>query len=257
MKNLSIFFMFIASLPLFAQVAQTDVDDTSRELEEKELTLHFIQALTGEPVAGAQIKIENLGEYTSNELGQVIFPIPENDGTFKVDFQKEEFIPAVFEIEIKAGTLFFNRFSVSPVLPPGHLRFVLDWEKTPLDLDAHLEKSGYYHVSPRSMLTADDGIARLDRDDRDGYGPETITVKEIDNTADYYYMVHDYSNRRSDDNKSLSDSKAFVKVYGEENKMLFVFQVPQNQTGTYWPVLQISNGVITPLDSGLSNTLDY
>ena len=71
--------------------------------------------------------------------------------------------------EVIAGTIFWNRFTVSPNIEMGSIRIVLDWDKKPKDLDAHFVKEGDYHISYHNMKVSDDGSARLDRDDQNGF----------------------------------------------------------------------------------------
>ena len=143
-----------------------------------------------------------------------------------------------------AGTLFFNRFSVSPKLPLGSVRIVLDWGENPKDLDAHFVKEGGYHISYRNMKVSADGIAKLDRDDIDSYGPETITAKKINRSAKYYFYVHDFTNKSDYLNRGLSKSKASVKVYVGDNELLHIFKVPNDLAGNEWRVFEIKNGQI-------------
>ncbi len=65
----------------------------------------------------------------------------------------------------------------------GSIRIILDWDKSPNDLDAHLVKDGDYHISYRNKRVADDGAAQLDRDDMNGYGPETITINNVESNS--------------------------------------------------------------------------
>ena len=51
------------------------------------------------------------------------------------------------EVQFMAGSfVLLNRFSVSRYSRPCRLRVVLDWDRAPLDLDAHLIKVGAYHI---------------------------------------------------------------------------------------------------------------
>ncbi len=244
LKSLLIVIMTICILPcsLFAQVDLDKIDDVFREMEEGALTLRFNDALNAEPIEGASASIENVGEYRTDHEGRVSFEIP-GDGVYSVIFEKPGYIKSRFKIEVMAGSLFFNRFSVSPVMPLGSLRVVLDWGKNPRDLDAHFVKQGAYHISYRSMKSASDGSAKLDRDDTDSFGPETVTAGEVDENAVYEFYVHDYSNKNRDQSVELSKSKANVKVFGD-NRLLHVFRIPQDEIGTYWKVFRIVEGQI-------------
>ena len=97
------------------------------------------------------------------------------------------------------------------------------------------------------MGTSADGKATLDRDDRDSWGPETITVKDIDENAEYEYYVKDYTNRDRDNSKALSKSKARVKVYDEEG-LINEFMITEKQKGNTWLLFTIKNGKLIPRD---------
>jgi len=215
-------------------------DDVFEEEENENLTLRFFNALTGDPIDGANVSIQDMDDYTTDEEGKIRFPITE-DGFLLVHFECDKYITSDFKVEVIAGTLFYNRMSVSPVLDLKDIRIVLDWDQSPKDLDAHFIKENGYHISYRNTRSLSDGTGELDRDDMDGYGPETITVRDIDDLATYDFVVHDYSNKGDENSSALSRSKANVKVYGE-GRLLYVFQVPQGNKGCKWAVFQISEG---------------
>jgi len=257
-KSISMAVIFILTIAFpanvsFAQIESERADDVFRELESEKLTLRFFNAVNGEPIPDAKVEIENVGEYQSDFEGKVLFAAPEEDGQYKVTVEKKGFIRSVFSIDIQVGSLIFNRFSISPGLPPGAIRIALDWSKKPRDLDAHLVKMGSFHISYRNKKVSQDGVARLDRDDTDGFGPETITANRIDDNAVYHYFIHNYSNRKKSSDKNLSNSKASVKFFGGSNELLGVFQVASNNEGTYWHVLSIIKGQIVPVNK-ISNS---
>lgn len=216
-------------------------DDVFAEEEENKLTLRFFNALTGEAIPKATVTIDDGEDLASDKEGKVRFPVPEEDGFLKVHFTATNYITTDIQAEVIAGTLFFNRISVSPKLDLKDVRMVLDWEKSPKDIDAHFIKNNGYHISYRHTRILADGSGELDRDDMDGYGPETITVRDIDDLATYEFQVHDYTNRNTSNSTGLSKSKATVKVYGE-GRLLYVFQIPQGARGANWSVFKISEG---------------
>ena len=221
-----------------------DLDDSVTEVEEGKLTLYFFNALNGHGIKDAEVKIKGVGSFLTDVEGRVFFPIPK-DYQYKVEFKKKGYIDSEFAIKIEAGTIFDNRrFSISPEMDLKQFRVVLDWGKHPKDLDAHFVKSDAYHISYRDMKTLEDRKARLDRDDMDSFGPETITVEEISKNSKYTYYVHDYTNGNKDNTKAMSDSRATVKVYGN-SKLLHVFQIPRGVVGIYWEIFNIENGQIS------------
>ncbi len=223
-------------------------EDAFREADSGLLTLRFFNAIDGRAIESAVVTVGDSDSLLSDHQGRVFF-----DGSNKMDtrltvtFSHPQFVLSKFDIEIMAGTIFFNRFSISPQIPFGSLRVVLDWDDTPRDLDAHLVKNGDYHISFRNKHVAAGEVARLDRDDTNGYGPETITANSIKDDAIYRYFVHDYSHRGDTGNKKLSKSKGHVKVFGN-NQLLHVFRVPRGEMGTHWQVFEIRQGKIIPLN---------
>jgi len=241
-----LFLVILALLPIFAfaqyeKMLET-MDDEMETLENGKLVLRFINAENGNPVEGATINIEGMEEYTSDMQGKVLID-PPDDKTYALHFSKEGFIPATYQFEVAAGTIFNNRFTVSPVIDFGALRVVLGWGKSPSDLDLHLIKEGDYHISFQNMHISNDGTAKLDRDDLKGFGPETITVKNTDNNATYTCYIKNYSGKNARNSKALSKSGANVQVYGN-NQLLKSYTVPVNRKGTTWMVFTIVNGKI-------------
>jgi hypothetical protein len=221
-------------------------DDVFDELDHQALTLRFFNAVSGAGIPAATVSV-NGADYSTDDEGTMRFPVPDSDGIFPVSFRAPKYVAVDFNIEIMAGTLFFNRFSVSPLLDVKYLRVVLDWDATPPDLDAHLIKHGAFHLSFRDMRTAEDGSGQLDRDATNGYGPETITLKEVSAANTYTFFVHDYTDGNNPATRNLAQSKATVKVFGD-GKLLNVFEVPRTGTGNYWRVFMIANGGIVGIN---------
>lgn len=235
--------IFIFNL-LFAQFP--DMDDAFNELEGK-LSMYFLNALNAKPIKGASVDLEGIGNFTSDADGKIQFTAPNNPfGKIPVTVNKSGYIKTDFILELKAGTIIMNRFSLSPEIPIRHARIVLDWGESPRDLDAHLEKKNEYHVSYRNKKRTKDGTATLDRDDTNGFGPETITVTSLDYNSKYEYRIVNFSNRNKKSDK-LSKSGAEVKVY-TKGKMMHHFKVPANQRGNIWTVFQIKNNEIISIN---------
>jgi hypothetical protein len=226
------------------QKARDRAVDNFEELDSGQLTLRFFDALNAKPILGANVQIEGIDTLITDHEGKVLFVPPAEDGPLAVHFRAEGYVPSDFTIEIEAGSLFFNRYSISPVLDVRYLRVVLDWGRSPSDIDLHFLKEAGYHISYRDMESAADGSAVLDRDDTNGYGPETITVKDVQRTSSYVCYVHDYSNRGERDSGALSASKGTIKVFGQ-GALLKVFEVPRGRSGTRWNVFSLQGGVIT------------
>lgn len=214
------------------------------------LTLFFRDALTGRAIPDAQVSLENESGTTDAD-GSVSFTFPqvpeETDTYLYARFNKKGYVAAKVPLHFMVGTIFANHYSISPSLPPGNLRIVLDWGAQPPDLDSHFLKKGGYHISFRDMHKIEEQ-ARLDRDDIDGEGPETITVEKLDAESDYVYFVHDYTNRGDPSSRLLPQSKAHVSIYTDK-ELFKTFEVPAGGRGRYWTVFHIRKGEIIPVSS--------
>lgn len=244
--------LLIALLPVLA-LAQIDemrdkMNDEVMRIEEGKMTLRFVNAMNDEPVDGAKVAIEGMGKFETDGLGRVIFDVPEKDGVFPIKFSKSGYFDLKTTFEIAAGTIFYNRFAVLPLIARENLRIVLEWGKRPDDLDAHLEKDNSYHISYHEMKVSDDGEAKLDRDDRENYGPETITIKKVDGRASYSFYVKDYSNRDRHRSKQLSKSNAVVRLY-DYNGLIREWRLRDKERGNVWQVFEIRNGNIESIDN--------
>jgi hypothetical protein len=203
--------------------------------------LRFLNALDGQGIPGGLLTVDDLGSFATDSRGIVQLPqLP--DGAYKADFSKEGFITTPIEFRVQVGVVVFNWFSVSPGLDGKAYRFVLDWGERPVDLDIHLEKRGDYHISYGNMRSTADGSVTLDRDDRDSYGPETITVKEVETTGVYDLYIIDYSNHQSPASNMLSRSGAVVRVY-RDDRLAHTFSVPSG-AGIRWNVFRIERNQV-------------
>ncbi|MFP3043500.1 hypothetical protein LQZ19_16925 [Treponema primitia] len=207
------------------------------------IPLRFANALDGKPIPGAQIAIEGIGDFVTNNEGIISFP-ERDDGLFSLVFSKEGFITTPINFEIKLNNVFNGWYSISPEMRGDYLRIVLDWGERPGDLDLHFEKDGGYHVSYWNTHSTDDGSVLLDRDDRNGFGPETITVMETDTRSVYRLYVMDYTNGGNSASRALSQSGAVIRVYNRD-RLLNTFAVPQNRNGNRWDVFRIVQGAVT------------
>ena len=238
-----LFIVFVLTNEVFPQKKNIRelFEDSETELGDV-LTLRFFDAITGKPISKANVEIGDIATDVTDFEGKIKFKIPE-DGNYLINFSHPKYVPSIFKLEVIVNTIFNNRFSVSPSMPIGFLRVVLDWGNSPSDLDAHMVKSNDYHISFRNMRVNRDNTALLDRDDLDGYGPETITVKNINQSSQYNYFVHNYSNQNSTASKELSKSKARILIFGD-NKLLNQIEIGKDLKGKYWNVFKILNGNI-------------
>jgi hypothetical protein len=240
-------FAVLFALPAFAKPPKRvleQVDDAFAELDH-DCTLRFVDAVTGKPVEGAQV---TLGEDTrkTDAEGAVKFPFPDDltagDDVRTIEFKRKGYVTAKLKVPFVARTLFFNRFSVSPALAPGLVRIVLEWDKAPADLDAHLVKESGWHISFHDMRKYQD-LAWLDRDAMQGLGPETITVARFDPEATYRFFVHDFTSAVTRKPSELGQSRARVRLFTEAG-LWREFSVSPSLEGGKWSVFDIVKGEV-------------
>jgi len=250
MKSIKLFIVLSIILSFRTAVAQEDkmkqvMEDVFQETDNNVFTIRLFNALTGDPIEGADVMIENIGNFKSDSAGRVMFP-KQPDGLIKAIFKKTGYISAMLNIDVAAETIMKNRYYLSPTLNIDQFRVVLSWDQKPEDLDAHFMKSNSYHISYRNTRVLNDGTGQLDRDDMDGFGPETITVDQLDANAEYTFFVYNYSAKVNPSAPPISSSKATVWVYGN-NKLLNVFYIPTSISGDTWPVFKIEQGQVVPI----------
>ena len=125
------------------------------------------------------------------------------------------------------------------------MRIVLSWGNNPSDLDAHIImdfdsklRHVYFGNKKEAVTRYENGkqidrtIIKLDRDDVDSYGPETITVDLDLVDMKFEYYVNNYSHGSDDE---LSKSKAMVQIY-KGQYLVSTIKILDNQTGYKWNV---------------------
>ena len=81
-----------------------------------------------------------------------------------------------------SSNIFEYNFSISPAPELGEVRIILTWGSNPSDMDSHLLTpeidSVNFHISYSNRGSSESApFVVLDLDDVDGFGPETITIK--------------------------------------------------------------------------------
>ena len=101
-------------------------------------------------------------------------------------------------------------------------RIVLSWGANPADLDAHLvgkyPDGSTFHIYYNSRNGTHSGatVAKLDVDNRNGNGHETITLSDFDANARYDYFVH-----WSGGTSSWAESNAVAELYADSDRYEF------------------------------------
>lgn len=210
--------------------------------------------LTGEE-ASEEVYTDAEGKYKIMDLDPGVYTIQvidlRNSGEHK-------YISASFNVYIESGKEATNAGTgLSPVIESEQLRFVLTWGNeesgAPSDLDSHLvgpkATLGQFHTyfSDEAYMENDNKYADLDLDDTEWEGPETTTIYQK-SSGNYYFLVHDYTNKELENSTALATSQAKVEVYSG-SRLVNTFYVP-NQQGTLWAVCSYNSvtGAVTPIN---------
>lgn len=157
-----------------------------------EVVLSLKDAVTCQPLANALVVIGGQ-TYHSDSFGDVELEdldFSAMDKRLKMKVSHPLYANYQTRLRFEAGTLIKRRFLLSKKMDAGKWRFVLTWSKRPRDLDLHL-KGPDFHISYRDKKSSHG--AKLDRDARHGYGPETITLNKTSVESVYQLYVHNYS----------------------------------------------------------------
>ena len=196
-------------------------------------------AVDGSVIAGADVVINGLNAITDSSGNYTIFLSIQN-GNYDVASIKDSFCPYAgsFQINSAQTDAFRYDFSLSPIPDPGEIRMVLNWGSTPSDLDSHLKtpeiEGTTHHISYSNRGSAESApYVTLDVDDTNGFGPETITIKQSF-SGNYVYYIYQYSSTGS-----LQESGGSIQIYNSPTCDGENIQVPDEGTGRYWYICDI------------------
>jgi hypothetical protein len=214
-------------------------------------TITLKDAINGNVVTNGYVKVR---EGQNNKTGEVVQEVVNSDGnqnvhislypnTYTVEIGANGYSKAYNTVTILGDVNGAYEFSITPVLSADQVRAVLTWGETPSDLDSHLVKktdgSQDYHIFYNNQRPSN-ADANLDTDDTSSYGPETVTINNVNHASVYTYYVYNYSGGAG---SVLPNSGAKLEVYfGDQSR---TFYVP-NEEGQYWKVFEIVNGEIVP-----------
>lgn len=190
-------------------------------------------AETGDPISNVYMELSGEAYRTdyTNSNGEYSFENLEA-GYYQVTATKNNYISETKEIDFD-GTNSVINFVLSGVLASDEYRVVLTWGSTPEDLDIHLmtENGDHIYFGNKGSLTSYPYIC-LDIDDVSSYGPETITIGEMQSSSVY---VHNYSGY-----PDIKNSDGIVKIYHGSN-WVKTYYVPTSGTGEWWYVFDFSS----------------
>ncbi|MBQ0052567.1 MAG: SPOR domain-containing protein [Treponema sp.] len=231
----------VEETPAEPEPAPSPVEDMNVEVSNKSLLVK--DADTGVPVAGATVNMDD-GKWvlTTDESGTISLPAKIKKGNHQLLITHDDYVTTeqLLEISKKGEIVSGNQISVPRKVEYERIKIVLDWGTYPQDLDANIVTEGkrvYYKEQDVAGI-------RLDRDDKDSYGPETITLENMDPSKKYSYYVTDYSDEGNVFTNYLSKSNAKVTVYKNNDfYRSFVFDHPTN--GVTWHVFDVvENGIV-------------
>jgi hypothetical protein len=145
----------------------------------------------------------------------------------------------------------------------GGYRIVLTWQRTPVDLDTYLLtppindttwKIAYY----RRGYSTQSPFATLDIDRKQGFGPETLTIRRFF-SGTYKYSVENSGAKSDPNTRPLGGCGATVEVYSDSG-LVRRFVVPDvgGRLLDWWHVFTIdgATGRITPVNVLDSNDIE-
>ena len=239
--------------------------DTARMIRrdngQGQLKFKVVSAVTGEDLTGWDYEISTTNTYSNmadikGTSTDAQFLQNVECGNYVVKISKEDYISTTQNINVLKGANRTVTIALSPkfttIGDDDAIRFVLTWGEEPADLDSHVfiknAAGGVVgHVYYSNKEYEDDNTSvNLDVDDRESYGPETITLEKTSDDYTYSYYVYDYTNEESSTSDLLSLSSAKGSVYAG-SKLLYSFHVPYSRSGTAWKLFDYtpSNGGLT------------
>lgn len=220
-----------------------------------------VDATTGEGVDNVTLRFrEGFGNTTGEVVEEIIsddygsYKIDLDSGDYTVEVVAEGYIIEFFDITIHSWFLSDElSFTISPELKAGEIRIVLEWDATPRDLDSYLFGTSSDGQRVRVCFTDMnmDGVASLDVDCMNGYGPETMTIYDVGGT--YQFVVADYNLTGT-----MAMMGATVKIYMPGESQPTIVDICSSAEND-WLVCTISDGKLyvenTPYNGSSSVTI--
>ena len=145
----------------------------------------ILNAVDRSPVTNALVTISGQTDTTNENGDYTILNVGtgNHDATGSSDGFCPFGAPFIIPDDYEEETFTYN-FSMSPVLVAGQTRMVLNWGEAPPDLDSHLltpiiDGNTYHIYYSNTGNYEGPPYAKLDTDDTNGYGPETITISQL------------------------------------------------------------------------------
>jgi len=170
-------------------------------------------------------------------------------GTYTIEASRNEYIKYDHKItlvtKIKVGGA--GDVALSKVLPPGEWRVILTWAAHSRDLDSHTylgedaKDLVYYGRKSRTDFTTQMS-ATLDRDDVNGFGPETTTLKGIGScNVKYHCLVKFFVDNYTPRDGDIGSSEAIITVYQGQSIMAKYNLPTEAQDAQIWPIFTLDS----------------
>ena len=210
-----------------------------------------VDAATGRGLSGVSCAFSGNGSYTVSTDSNGFFSVELDPGSWNLRLTKNGYMEVGDSFTLSSGEINSdNAYIMSENLQTGQIRIVLSWGAMPSDLDSHLEgtfdNGGTFHVyfSNKRAYNSNNGNAiELDVDDTTGYGPETITINDLEGVYDYY--VVDF--RSEGTMGALGEAK--VTVFMPDGSSQVITINPNCING--WYVLHIDHGNVSVINEVL------
>jgi hypothetical protein len=247
-------------LVLAPDLGDAATDDESRNCAD--LTVMVNNAVTGEGIPYASVDIGGGNMLQADEWGAVS-STGLSEGTMEVSVSAEGFgssamhIPLICTDEGNSIAFNLNPTEGENALSSNEIRAVLSWGLDPTDLDAHFtgpspgqpadfaNEEERFHMYWNAEIATGGGVALLDVDDVDSYGPETITLSPAMGETQlrpgtYRYTVYHYAGL------GMIDDSVTVELYvGTDSARTFKPPVDDNgimfpdTEGNIWTVFEL------------------
>ena len=204
------------------------------------INFNIVNSVNNQPLTSNVIIREGF-DNTSGDIvttGSSTSPISLSPGNYTIEVQIDGFETFYNNVSVNSSTPPNQNMVValSPTLSANQIRIILTWGGSLGDLDSYLQISNGTTISHNNKTG--DGL-RLDVDDISEYGPETITIDNVNNSLVYKYIVHDYS-----DVSAIGVKGCEVNVYTSSGSYKFIAE----NVSRAWEVFNIQNGEVVPIN---------
>lgn len=178
----------------------------------------------------------SVAEFSTDANGNYFAKIDE--GNYCVEVRKTGYIAQFENVVVQRNVNSTGQDIVISTKMNGEIRIVLTWNAEPQDLDSYLEGTTDAGTTVDiNYMSKTCTEADLDVDDIDGYGPETVTIHDINGVYDFY--VHDYR-----ETGQMAAGGASVTIYLPDNTSQTVM-IGTISDPNRWDVCTIDHGKVT------------